>query len=168
MQYVSQCDAKGGVCIFCEKAAGTDDRSNHVVYRGEGCFILLNTFPYNTGHLMVAPYRHTGDPEELEEAERIEMMRLAFWSRRVLAEAMHPDGFNLGLNLGRPAGAGITDHIHMHVVPRWNGDTNFMTTVAGAKVMPESLEDVWERFREAAGRVGDPSPGGKPLRRGSD
>ena len=150
MTYVSKPDKEESGCFFCAKAASTDDRYAQVIARGAGAFVLLNTYPYNTGHVMVAPYRHTGEIDDLDDAELLEIVRLGSWSRRVLTRAMHPDGFNWGLNLGRSAGAGIVDHVHLHVVPRWSGDTNFMPVTAEAKVMPHSLESVWEQLRAAA------------------
>lgn len=156
MSYVSTADKQEGGCFFCEKAASGDERGAHVIRRGSTGLVLLNTFPYNTGHLMVAPYRHTGEIDELGDDELLELMRLAAWSRRILREAMHPDGCNWGLNLGRSAGAGIVDHLHLHVVPRWTGDTNFMPVTAATKVMPHSLDEVWGRLRRAAEAMGPP------------
>ena len=156
MSYVSTADKEKAGCFLCAKAASGDDGAAHVVYRGTTALVLLNTFPYNTGHLMVAPYRHTGEIDDLADEELLEVMRLAAWSRRILGRALHPDGCNWGMNLGRSAGAGIVDHLHLHVVPRWTGDTNFMTVTAGTKVMPQSLDAVWDQLRHAAAEAGPP------------
>lgn len=154
MQYIRMAQEKGeGECIFCTKPAEGDDRSNLIIHRGERCFIIMNLFPYNTGHLMVSPYRHLGELEELEREELEELMRLTVLAVKCIKEAMRPQGFNLGMNLGKVSGAGFDQHLHMHVVPRWQGDTNFMPVVAGAKVMPESLQENYDRLREALQRL---------------
>jgi ATP adenylyltransferase len=142
MQYVS---TSGGdaECIFCDHLAKGDE----VLYRGQTAFVLLNAFPYNTGHLMVAPQRHAGELGDLDEPERHELMDLATESVRIVREAMGAHGFNVGMNLGSVAGAGIPGHLHVHVVPRWGGDTNFMTTVGGTKVLPEMLADTAAKLR---------------------
>ncbi len=127
-------------CVFCEAAAGGDEE-RLVVQRGEHAFVLLNKFPYASGHLMVAPYTHTGRLGDVSDDEALEVHKLAAAALDVLAEAMHPQGYNLGWNLGRVAGAGVVDHVHLHVVPRWSGDTNFMPVLADAKVIPEALAD---------------------------
>jgi ATP adenylyltransferase len=140
---------KGGGCIFCDKAAQDEDRQNLIVWRGEHCFVLLNLYPYNNGHLMVAPYVHVADLAGLDEGTAAEMTFLAQRSLRALRRALSPQGFNLGMNLGRLAGAGIVDHVHLHIVPRWLGDTNFMPVVGGTKLIPELLEDTYEKVRQA-------------------
>jgi ATP adenylyltransferase len=119
------------------------------VHRGERAFVLLNRFPYASGHVMVAPYRHAGDFGGLEDEEALEIHRLSSAAVAVLGEVMAPQGFNLGWNLGRVAGAGIVDHVHQHVVPRWAGDTNFMPVLADVKVMPEALESTRRKLAEA-------------------
>jgi ATP adenylyltransferase len=143
-------------CIFCAAAgAGEDaDPAHRPLDRGERCFTLLNAYPYAPGHLMVAPLRHVGELEELHEQELRELMTLA--RRAVMAQrrAMEPDGFNLGLNVGEVAGAGIADHLHLHVVPRWNGDTNFMPLLADTHVIPQALEAAHEVLRAAFNRLG--------------
>lgn len=150
MQYIRMAQENGeGECIFCAKPAEDDDRSNLILHRGERCFIIMNLFPYNTGHLLVSPYRHVGELEELDREELEELMRLTVLAVKCIKEAMQPQGFNLGMNLGKVSGAGFDQHLHMHVVPRWQGDTNFMPVVAGAKVMPESLQENYDRLREA-------------------
>lgn len=139
---------KSGRCFLCEKAAG-DAPGDHVVYRGRSCYVLLNDFPYNSGHLLVAPFRHVGGLAELAEEERNELMALMVKSTDVLGRLMHPKGFNLGFNLGEAAGAGLAEHVHGHVVPRWAGDTNFMSVVADTRVVPEALDATAELIRTA-------------------
>jgi ATP adenylyltransferase len=134
--------------VFC-RAPGLADEEGLVVHRGERAFVLLNRYPYASGHLMVAPYRHVGDFGALEDEEALEIQRLAATALAALGEAMAPHGFNLGWNLGRVAGAGIVDHVHQHVVPRWAGDTNFMPVLADLKVMPEALEATRRKLAEA-------------------
>lgn len=145
-EYVSNVDNRGEGCVFCDKCEGKDDKANLVVYRGERCFAILNLFPYSTGHLMIPPYKHTGTIEELDTETLTEMMTLAQRCMAAIREAFHPDGFNVGINIARVAGAGITDHVHMHVVPRWAGDSNFMPVCSDTRVMPMSLEQVWEKL----------------------
>ena len=139
-------EAEAG-CIFCSKPEEEDDAANLIVHRGERCFVLLNLFPYTSGHLMVAPYDHLGSLADLDEPTVAEMMALAQRSIRVLEEAYAPEGFNVGFNQGRAAGAGVEHHIHMHVVPRWGGDTNFMPVLGDTRVMPQSLEQSYELLR---------------------
>ena len=135
-------------CIFCEALARIDD-DPLVVYRGRRAFVILNKFPYNNGHVMVVPHRHTGELGALDADELAEIMALAQRLERALAAIYRPHGFNLGLNLGKPAGAGVLDHLHLHVVPRWNGDTNFMTVLGDTRVLPEELSVTAERLRAA-------------------
>jgi ATP adenylyltransferase len=137
LEYIGQADEQED-CIFCGALAESDE-DGLVVHRGTLAFVLLNRFPYASGHVMVAPVRHVGDFAELEDAEALEVHRLAGQGMGALAEAYEPQGFNLGWNLGRIAGAGVTDHVHLHVVPRWAGDTNFMPVLADVKVLPEHL-----------------------------
>ena len=134
----------GDACLFCVKAAEDDDEANLIVHRGERCFVILNKFPYTNGHLMVAPYDHLATLPELDAETVAEMMGLAQRAIVVLDEAYGPQGYNAGLNQGRIAGAGFADHIHLHVVPRWAGDTNYMPVVADTRVMPQSLEDSYD------------------------
>lgn len=131
---------KKGECIFCLAANGDEDHAKWIVDRGERCFTMLNTFPYAPGHAMVAPYRHVGELEELDGDEMAELMVLARRGVVALRRAMSPHGFNVGLNLGEVAGAGIADHLHMHVVPRWQGDNNFMPVLGDTRVMNQALE----------------------------
>ncbi|MEA4873336.1 MAG: HIT domain-containing protein [Synergistaceae bacterium] len=135
-------------CIFCEFPKMNDDEKNLILHRGKECFVILNAFPYNPGHLMVVPYRHTSDLPGLTAPELSEMMSLCQTSHRVITEVMNPHGFNMGMNLGKVAGAGIDQHLHMHVVPRWNGDTNFMPVLGEVRVISEALNSTWKRLRE--------------------
>jgi len=147
LEYVQSAEEQTG-CVFCDAAAGGDEE-RLVVHRGERAFVLLNKFPYASGHLMVAPYTHTGRLGDLSDDEALEVHRLAAAALDVLAKAMHPQGYNLGWNLGRIAGAGVVDHVHLHVVPRWAGDTNFMPVLADVKVIPEALEDTRTKLAAA-------------------
>jgi len=134
-------------CILCEKPAGNDDARNYILYRGEKNFVILNGYPYNPGHLMVAPYRHVSSPEELNEEERNEHYEIVSRCINVLRQVLNPGGFNVGMNIGKAAGAGIEDHIHTHVVPRWQGDTNFMPVLADVRVIPEALADTYQKLK---------------------
>jgi ATP adenylyltransferase len=154
LEYIKRADEQGS-CVFCEAAAG-DDEQGLVVHRGENVFVLLNKFPYASGHLMIASYRHVGDFADLTDEEALEVHRLAEAGLAALAEAYAPQGYNLGWNLGRIAGAGIVDHVHLHVVPRWAGDTNFMPVFADVKVIPEHLVETRGRLAEAWPRVSAP------------
>jgi ATP adenylyltransferase len=138
LEYVQSVVDEPG-CVFC-RAGDADDESGLVVHRGERSLVLLNKFPYASGHLMVAPLRHTGDLGSLADEETLEVHALGTTALDVLHRTMNPQGFNLGWNIGRIAGAGVVDHVHLHVVPRWAGDTNFMPVLADVKVMPEALE----------------------------
>jgi ATP adenylyltransferase len=139
LEYIQQADELEG-CVFCLAADGPDEEML-VVHRGEAAFVLLNKFPYASGHLLVAPYRHTGEFGSLTDAEALEAHRLAEQGMAALAATFSPEGYNVGWNIGRIAGAGIVDHIHLHVVPRWAGDTNFMPVLADVKVLPEHLSE---------------------------
>jgi ATP adenylyltransferase len=140
---------RGEGCFLCAAAAAQDDRTHLVIFRASRVFVILNRFPYNTGHLMVAPYTHTGDLAGLPAAIADELMHVSQRSVDALQRAYRPDAFNLGMNLGRTAGAGVPDHLHVHIVPRWNGDTNFMPVVGGTKVLPESLDQTYDRLEPA-------------------
>jgi len=148
MEYVKGAGTTDG-CIFCD-LPGLDtvnDEASLILARGERAFVIMNRFPYNSGHLMVAVYRHVADYEALEPADHSEV---AAWTARCIAElkeTYNPEGFNVGLNLGRAGGAGIADHLHLHIVPRWSGDTNYMTTIGGTKVLPETLEETYAKLR---------------------
>lgn len=134
-------------CVFCEKMASDADRENLVLYRGERACIMLNLYPYNTGHLMVIPRGHAPSLEDLDAETRQEIMDLITLSLRVLRKALRPDGFNIGVNIGKAAGAGISEHVHVHVVPRWEGDTNFMPIMAETRVMPELLTQTYDKLK---------------------
>jgi ATP adenylyltransferase len=138
-------------CIFCTKPAANDDEANFIVHRGERCFVILNTFPYTNGHLMVAPYEHTSALQDVDPETIAEMMQLSQQAMRRLEEAYSPNGYNVGFNQGRIAGAGFEGHIHMHVVPRWGGDTNFMPVLADTRVMPQALDQTYEALRGGFG-----------------
>ncbi len=140
-------DADEG-CIFCTKPAEDDDRGNLIVHRDERCFVILNKFPYTNGHLMVAPYEHLPSLPELDAETTTEMMALAKRAMVVLDETYGPQGYNAGLNQGRVAGAGFEGHIHLHVVPRWAGDTNYMPVLADTRVMPQSLEESYDALED--------------------
>ena len=140
MEYV-QGERKDEDCIFCLAAEPGDDEARYVLYRGERCFAMLNAFPYNNGHLMVAPRRHVALLEDLDDGEALELMQLAQRALRALRDEYGPDGFNLGVNLGTIAGAGFADHVHLHVVPRWAADNNFMAVTADTRVLPQALAD---------------------------
>ncbi len=153
MKYIEAMgEKKDNECIFCSKPQG-DDRESLILHRGERCFVMLNLYPYNTGHVMVSPYRHLPSLEQMDPQELSEMMELASLCLKAIKRAMRPEGFNLGMNLGKVAGAGYDAHVHLHIVPRWQGDTNFMPVVAGTKVMPESVEDSYRRLKEAFEKV---------------
>ena len=146
MAYIKGAERMEG-CIFCDLPGENDDDKTLILGRGDRAYVIMNKFPYNSGHLMVAPFRHVADLRELEPAELEEIMA---WSQRcmqALQETMTPHGYNVGINQGTVAGAGVKDHIHQHVVPRWGGDTNFMTTVGEVKVLPESLEETYAKLK---------------------
>jgi ATP adenylyltransferase len=134
-------------CIFCAKPAQDDDEANLIVHRGERCFVILNRFPYTNGHLMIAPYEHRATLSELDPDTIAEMMSLTQRAMRALEDRYEPHGYNVGFNQGRVAGAGVEHHIHMHVVPRWGGDTNFMPVLADTRVMPQTLSDTYAMLK---------------------
>lgn len=134
-------------CVLCAKGREQPAVEHLVLYRGETCYILMNLYPYNTGHLMVTPYAHTADLPGLDAAVAGELFELTRRSVAILTAALAPDGFNIGMNLGRTAGAGIDEHLHMHVVPRWNGDANFMPIIGGTKLIPEALDQTYAKLQ---------------------
>jgi ATP adenylyltransferase len=153
MTYIEKSSGDGGTGdIFVDLPAEQDDPKNFILHRGETAFVMLNAYPYTNGHLLIAPYRQVADIEGLDDAELLEINQLLAKSVRWLKGTYSPDGFNVGINLGKAAGAGIPVHIHWHVVPRWNGDTNFMTTVGNVRVMPQSLEESYARLRKEVER----------------
>jgi ATP adenylyltransferase len=141
--------AKNDRCIFCDLIALGDDAKALIVFRGEKNFIVLNRFPYTSGHSMIVPYQHVADLSACDSDVLSEMMQLARHMQLALAAAYHPDGYNLGMNLGRCAGAGVTGHLHLHVLPRWPGDSNFMSVTAETRVQPEDLTTTYEKLRAA-------------------
>lgn len=145
MAYIERADKTG--CIFCEQPQRSDGKDNLILHRGRTAFVILNRFPYNPGHLMVSPFRHVGEFKELSREERLELMDLLAFSCDIIDGTLQPQGANVGVNLGRVAGAGIVGHIHLHVVPRWNGDTNFMPVIGRTKVIPEGLEETYAKLR---------------------
>ncbi len=132
---------------MCEKPGQNNDAQNYILHRGDKNFIILNSYPYNPGHLMVAPYRHVASLEKLTDEERQEHFEIVSRSVRVLRQVFNPGGFNIGINLGKAAGAGIEDHFHTHIVPRWQGDTNFMPVLSDVKVLPEALADTYQKLK---------------------
>lgn len=141
IQYIRQPKVEG--CFLCGAVEGSKDRDNLLVHRGKRSVVVLNRYPYNNGHLLIAPRRHVAGLGDLEPAEHLEMMQLAAYCVDALGDLMNPAGFNVGFNLGVAAGAGLKDHLHLHVVPRWDGDTNFMAVLADTRVIPEALDAVW-------------------------
>lgn len=135
-------------CVFCELPSHPDEEGR-IVYRGQHCFILLNAYPYTSGHVMIVPYEHLDQLQKLSTEASQEIMALCQKTEAVLRETYHPEGVNLGMNIGKAAGAGIAGHIHMHVLPRWLADANFMTVVGETRVLPETLDQTWERLRKA-------------------
>lgn len=148
MAYIKGSDDAGDTgCVLCTNGQAQPSAANLVLYRGNSCYILMNLYPYNPGHLMVVPFQHTADLPNLAAPAANELFDLARRSVAILGEALAPHGFNLGMNLGRTAGAGIDEHLHMHIVPRWNGDSNFMPIVGGTKLIPEALDQTYAKLR---------------------
>jgi ATP adenylyltransferase len=146
--YVSAAEKTVG-CVFCDAPKKNDDAKTYIVHRGEHGFIILNAYPYTPGHVMVVPYEHLDELRKLPTDAANEMIALSQRMETVLRELYHPDGINLGMNIGKAAGAGIAGHIHMHVVPRWVADSNFMSVVGETRVLPETLEVTWKRMKDA-------------------
>ena len=145
IDYIRTPKEKG--CIFCNKSHAEDDRENLVLYRGNESFVLMNLYPYSNGHLMISPYQHTSDTNDISSRGNEEIMWLANQSMNILTHAMNAEGFNFGANLGKAGGAGIEEHIHYHIVPRWSGDTNFMPVVGNTKVQVEGLRESWDNLK---------------------
>ena len=156
MQYIRDIGEEPAGCLFCElpRQDAADDPANLLLERGERAFSLLNLYPYNTAHAMVAPYRHTADLPALPPEDGADLLALVQRTVGAIAAEYRPDGFNLGMNLGRVSGAGVPDHLHVHIVPRWNGDTNFMPLTADTKVLPETLDQTYARVRQALEATG--------------
>src|SRR5262245_33612367 len=152
LAYVTEASVNTPRCIFCDAASQLSSEPL-VVHAGTHAFVILNKFPYNNGHLMIVPQRHVARLNDLDAAEAQDLMQLTQAAERVLTQVYAPHGFNMGVNLGKPAGAGIEDHLHVHIVPRWNGDTNFMSVVGETRVLPEELPATATRLRAAFGRV---------------
>ena len=146
MQFIRMKKPEG--CFLCDNPKKNDDAQTYIVYRGSDNFVILNSYPYNPGHLMVAPYRHVASIEELTEEERNEHYKIVSQCVKALREEANPEGFNIGMNMGKASGAGIAGHIHTHIVPRWQGDINFMSVLADIKVVPEALAETYKRLKE--------------------
>jgi ATP adenylyltransferase len=144
--YIKSADTAPG-CIFCDKPKENDDERNLIVHRGKTCYIILNAFPYTNGHLMVVPFAHEDQLQKLDGETATEMMALTQKSESVLRELYSPEGINLGMNIGRAAGAGVAGHVHMHVLPRWTADANFMSVVGETRVLPEDLATTYKRMK---------------------
>ncbi len=151
MEYIL--DEKPEGCIFCRGRDGDDDRKSLILYRTGHALVMMNRYPYVNGHLMVAPYRHTGSLHDLLSEELLELMETARLCQRILDSELHPGGYNIGFNLGSAAGAGIADHLHLHIVPRWQGDTNFMTVLGDVRVLPEALSLQYDRLLRLFGKA---------------
>ncbi|MFN7934179.1 MAG: HIT domain-containing protein [Bryobacteraceae bacterium] len=147
-RYVTKAAPEPG-CVFCAKAQSNDDQANLVLYRGAFCFVILNLYPYTTGHLMVVPYTHVSTLEEATQDATTEMMMLTRSASLHLRSVYRPKGLNIGMNIGECAGAGIAEHIHMHILPRWPGDVNFMTSIGETRVLPEDLDTTYQRLHQA-------------------
>ncbi|MGO8951375.1 MAG: HIT family protein [Ktedonobacterales bacterium] len=147
LAYIESGKEKDEGCIFCAKPAEHRDEENLLLYRSERCFVLMNLYPYNNGHLMVAPYTHVPTIEQLDPPTLTDIMVTTQLCLAALQKALGPHGYNMGINQGAVAGAGITDHVHFHIVPRWNGDTNFMPVLANTKVMPDYLKHTYQQIR---------------------
>ena len=144
---------KSKECIFCQKSKEDKDSQNYILFRGKTNFMILNTYPYNPGHLMIVPYRHLASPEMLTDEELFEHFDLVRRCTRLLTETYKPDGFNIGMNLGKVAGAGIDDHIHTHIVPRWSGDTNYITVVSDIRVIPQALDATYAALKDKLDKI---------------
>lgn len=146
MEYLERGEQPDAACVFCTAHEGADDKANFVLHRNEACFIIFNRYPYNNGHLLVVPYRHVGDLDELTAEESANVMHVVRYGLRLLRRTFQPDAVNIGVNLGAAAGAGILDHVHVHIVPRWEGDTSYMTVLSGTRVIAEVLEETFARL----------------------
>lgn len=147
MAYIENSGKEDG-CVFCNVQKTEDGPENLIILRGKLAFVILNRYPYTSGHLMVVPFQHKPNLEQLDPATRAEMMELTSRATTVLRKIYNTKSFNVGVNIGEAAGAGVKEHVHIHIVPRWVGDTNFMSSLAGTRVLPETLEDTWQRVRK--------------------
>ena len=145
MKYIQMEKPRG--CILCENTEQNNDAPNYILYRGDKNFVIMNSYPYNPGHLMIAPYRHIANLDELTNEELHEHFEIVSRSIKVLRQVFNPGGFNLGINMGKVAGVGIEDHFHTHIVPRWQGDTNFMPVISDVRVVPEALAETYEKLK---------------------
>jgi ATP adenylyltransferase len=145
VQYIRMEKPSG--CVLCEKPAQNSDAQNYILYRGSKNFVIMNSYPYNPGHLMVAPYRHVADLDGLADDELGEHFKIVSRCTKLLREVFNPQGFNIGINLGKVAGAGIDEHVHTHIVPRWQGDTNFMAVISDVRVVPEALAETYHKLK---------------------
>lgn len=150
LSYIESAGEAPDGCIFDELPNADDDRASLILHRGKTAFVMLNAYPYTNGHLMVAPYRHTADLSDLSDVEMLEVQQLVARGIEWVTTAYRPEGFNIGVNIGSAGGAGIPGHLHWHIVPRWSGDTNFMTTVGEVRVLPQSLEESYDRLKAIA------------------
>lgn len=141
-------------CLFCRVAAEDRDKENYILHRGMTGYIIMNLYPYNSGHLMIVPYKHAGKLDVLNDEETLECMKLVNLGCKALDDSIFPQGYNIGVNVGKCAGAGIEDHVHYHIVPRWNGDTNFMPVLNEVKVVSEMMDDTYEKLKSALEKVG--------------
>jgi len=139
--------------LFANLPKMQDDRKARIIYRGTHSYIVLNIYPYNPGHLLAVPYRAVQTLEQLEQDERLDLLESVITAQHILTQAMHPNGFNIGVNIGKAAGAGLPEHMHIHIVPRWEADTNFMPIIANTKILPEALDHLWERLRDIAEQI---------------
>ncbi|MCK4819801.1 HIT domain-containing protein [bacterium] len=144
-EYISHKKIEG--CIFCQKSKEDNDKQNYIIKRSKYSFVMLNIYPYNNGHVMIAPYRHVPGLEELREEELLDLLRLTIQSKKLINNTLKPNGYNLGINIGKFAGAGFEDHVHVHLVPRWIGDTNFMPVISDTKVIVESLDSLFKKLK---------------------
>ena len=149
LEYIQSTQDESDECLFCRLPQEEDDKSNLIVYRSKHSFVMLNKYPYNNGHIMVVPYLHVSDLTNISDEILLNMQHMLQYSLKALAETMKPHGLNIGINLGRCGGAGIVNHLHYHLVPRWNGDTNFMPVLANTKVVSEALIDSWQKLNQA-------------------
>ncbi len=153
MQFIEELRDCSGGCVFCEIAEPGDDKGRLVLHRGKSCYVLMNRFPYNNGHLLVIPYSHTGSLSDLPAKTHAEVMSLCASSMEIMQNEMDAEGFNCGFNIGKPAGAGIVDHVHLHVVPRWCGDSNFLPVIGDTRSMPEYLEATYDRLKPGFDKI---------------
>lgn len=155
MQYVSGGTEKIEGCVFCKAPEFNQDKKYHIIHRGKHNFVIMNKFPYNNGHVMVVPFMHTNDVLELPEDAWNELNRLVKTTIKAIRMVYNPHAINMGMNMGKAAGAGIEEHIHYHILPRWEGDTNFMPVIAQTKVISESMDAAWEKLKEAFNKLGE-------------